>query len=329
MDEAWVARLRTVADRNRPSRKPQLWENFAMAFRRRIELELGRRLDREWPDRSHVIELSQIGFDGPAPPLRMEVVPREVMNKALFLYGTFEISETRLVQSFLRSGMTMIDVGANIGYYTLIAARMVGPSGVVHCFEPNSEVRLRLERNVRLNELENVFVHDHAMTRQSGHIKFYVSAVPENSGISSIVPGTGLGTEGTSVPCISLDDFVERLPNGRADLLKMDIEGAELDVIEGGRKTLGAANAPALLFESFDVQPLLVALRALGYQIRRLHYTLRDGLELPDAEAPLDSLFAGYESPNYFAVKDPGLFDTLLAAVNTRRSTAFQILGRL
>jgi FkbM family methyltransferase len=300
-----------------------------MAVRRRIELEVASRINAGWSDRVHCIELSRIGFGDGESALKMEVVPREVMNKALFLYGTFEISETRLVQTFLRPGMTVVDVGANIGYYTLIAAKVVGPSGSVHSFEPNSDVRTRLERNVKLNELHNVVVHDQAMTRRSGDIRFYVSAVPENSGISSIVPGSGLDAEGESVPCTSLDDFVAGLPGGRIDLLKMDIEGAELDVIEGGRKTLGAANAPALLFESFGVSPLLVALRGLGYHVRRLHYTLRDGLELPEAEDPSDSLFAEYESPNYFAVKDVGRFDSLIAEVNASRSPIFGHLGRL
>src|SRR5258708_23981094 len=118
MDGSWVESLKTVARRNRPSRKPQLWENVPMALHRRIEFEVSRRLSPGWLDRPRIINLSEVGFEDGHVPLRMEVVPREVMNKALFLYGTFEISETRLVQSLLRPGMTFVDVGANIGYYT-------------------------------------------------------------------------------------------------------------------------------------------------------------------------------------------------------------------
>ncbi len=109
----------------------------------------------------------------------------------------------------------------------------------------------------------------------------------------------------------------------------MDIEGAELDVLEGGERLLAGSDAPALLFESFDVTRLLPTLLRFGYHVRRLHYTLADGLALPDALAPLDSLFAAYESPNYFASKDSGLFDSVIADANGKRAQSLRLLGRL
>jgi FkbM family methyltransferase len=328
MDGTWVDKLRTVADRNRPRSKPQLWENFGLAVRRRLAFEVKHRVSPGWLDQPQTIELSGVGFDDGRPPLRMEIVPREVMSKALFLYGTFEISETRLFQAFLRPGMTLVDVGANIGCHTLLGARLVGPSGAVYSFEPNAAVRERLERNVALNGFDNVQVRAQAMAARSGELRFYVSAVPENTGISSIVPGPGLGTEGEVVDAVSLDDFAAQLGDRHIDLFKMDIEGAELQVIEGGRGLLARPDAPALLFESFKVEPLLEALRGLGYQIRRLHYQLATGLELPDADAPLRSLFDGYESPNYFAAKDPAVFAAVIARANAARSSSLRFLGR-
>jgi FkbM family methyltransferase len=329
MDIGWAERIKTVVGRNLPSQKPQLWENFALAVRRRVQFEVGHRMHADWLDRLHVVELSRVGFDDGQPPLRMEVMPREVMNKALFLYGTFEISETRLFQSVLRPGMTFIDVGANIGYYTLLGGRMVGPSGAVHAFEPNPAVRERLSANVALNGLTNVDVEGRAMTRTSGTVRFYVSAIEHNSGISSIVPNNGLEDVGREVPCVSLDDFAASLGGRRVDVLKMDIEGAELDVIEGGRGLLDSAEAPVLLFESFKVEPLLEALTRFGYHVRRLHYTLEGGLELPRADEPVKSLFDGYESPNYFASKDPAVFDVVVAQANVKRSATLRWLGRI
>ncbi len=70
-------------------------------------------------------------------------------------------------------------------------------------------------------------------------------------------------------------------------------------------------------------------MRALGYKIRRLHYPLENGLELPDAEAPLRSLFEDYEAPNYFAAKDEGVFSEAVARANAKRSAALRFLGRL
>jgi FkbM family methyltransferase len=311
-----------------PSRKPQLWENFPLAVRRRATLELGQRLDRAWLDQPRVVELSEVGFDPPLPALKMEVVPREMMNKALFLYGTFEISETRLVQAFLRPGMTFIDVGANIGYYSLIAAAIVGTSGAVHAFEPNDDIRARFVHNVGLNGFDQVHVHAEAMTGRSGEVTFYVSTWNENSGISSIIPGAALGHPRT-VPAVSLDDFVSRLPGKSADLLKMDIEGAELEVISGGRELLGTPSAPSLLFESFDVTRLLPTLEGLGYVVKRIHYTMSGGLELRDPRSKEPGLFDAYESPNYFGVKDPNVFEQVTTQANNRRSPALRLLGRL
>jgi FkbM family methyltransferase len=280
----------------------------------------------------HEIRLSTAGLRDGGPPLRMAVVPREMMNKALFLYGMFEISETRLVQALLRPGMTFVDVGANIGYYTLLAARAVGAQGRVHAFEPNAAVRQRLETNVALNQLGNIQVHGQAVARASGEVRFYASALPENDGISSIFPGDGRASEGAVVPAVSLDDFEGRLTSGGGrpiDLLKIDVEGAEIEVFEGGRRVLGAGRAPALLFEAHDLAPVSAHLRALGYHIRKLHYTLGGGLELRDPATQFEGLFDAYEAPNYFASKDATLFDATLREANAARSPVLRLLGRL
>jgi FkbM family methyltransferase len=324
-----VEKLRLIADRNRPSRKPQLWENLGLALRRRVEFEVAQRLDDGWLDRARVTSLSEVGFADGGGPLRMEIVARDVMSKALFLYGTSEIAETRLFQALLRPGMTLIDVGANIGYYTLLGARAVGPSGSVYAFEPNAGVRSRLVTNVGLNGFRNVTVRDEAVTRSSGKVRFYVSMWNENSGISSILPGEGRGATGEEVSAVSLDDFVASIGGRHVDLLKIDVEGAEPEVFAGGQRVLGAADAPALLFEAFELEPLLGPLRDLGYSVRRLHYKLAGGLELLEPGAAFDDIFAAYEPPNYFAVKDPSIFDSVTADVNARRSGALQWLGRL
>ena len=109
-----------------------------------------------------MIDLSGVGFEGQSPP-RIEVTPREMLSRTLFLYGTFEISETRLVQAFLRPGMTFLDVGAHIGYYTLIAARLVGDGGRVVSFEPGAATRAQLEANVARNGFRNVEIRAEAL----------------------------------------------------------------------------------------------------------------------------------------------------------------------
>jgi FkbM family methyltransferase len=324
---AWN-RVRNVASRNRPSRKPQLWEDFPLALRRRIELEVGRRLQRDWLDRGHIVELSGVGFPVGSPPLRIEVVPRESTNRAMFLYGGFEISETRLVQALLAPGMTFLDVGANIGYYTLLGARLVGDSGLVHSFEPNPPIRDRLEGNVIRNQLRNVVIHPEAVAQSSGRVEFFASTWDANQGISSLFPGNGREAR-VEVPSITLDEFAAGLGGRRIDLIKMDVEGAEPLAIAGGQKTLGAADGPPVIFEASDLGPVGDPLRSLGYRLRRLHYTLEGGLELPDANETIQGLFDDYEAPNFLAAKSDATFEHALARANSGRSPLLRLFGRL
>ncbi|HTB58381.1 MAG TPA: FkbM family methyltransferase [Polyangia bacterium] len=283
----------------------------------------------DWLDTPRVVGLSSVGFPDDQEPLQIEVTPREMINRAIFLYGTFEISETRLVQAFLQPGMTFLDVGAHIGYYTLIAARLVGDAGHVHSFEPGKEMRAHLEANVARNGLRNVEIHPQALAERTGEVGFYPSELASNQGISSIIASGDGRAAPVTVPSFSLDDFAASLGGRRIDFLKMDIEGAELQVIRGGRRLLGEKEAPPMIFEAHELAPVADALRPLGYQIRQLHYTLENGLELPDAEAHIESLFAAYEAPNYFAAKDESVFDQVLARANSDRSPLFRLLGRL
>jgi len=225
--------------------------------------------------------------------------------------------------------MTFIDVGAHIGYYTLIAARLVGDTGRVHSFEPGESMRAQLEANVARNGLRNVEIHRQALAQQTGEVGFYPSELASNQGISSIIASGDGRAAPVTVPSLSFDDFAASLGGRRIDFLKMDIEGAELQVIRGGQRFFGGKDAPPMIFEAHELAPVAEALRPLGYQIRQLHYTLENGLELPDAEAHIESLFASYEAPNYFAAKDEAVFDEVLNRANSGRSSLFRMLGRL
>ncbi len=317
--------------RNRPSQKPQLWEDLPLAVLRRIEIEVFQRTRSGWMDTPHVVDLSLVGMGPMEPPIRMSLLLRDAIAKALFLYGTYEICGTRLMQAFLRPGMTFVDVGANIGYYTLLAVRAIRDATAVYAFEPNAGVRTRLEENLRLNGVfGRVQVRRQAVARASGEIAFYKSTASDNSGLSSILPGSGRSDEAEVVPSVSLDDFATTLPAGRSiDLIKIDVEGAELEVLAGGAGLLARADGPALVFESMDIAASSAVLAAHGYAIRRLHYTLGGGLELVELGAPFHGIFDAYEPPNYFAVKDPALFAAVVKRANARHSPALRALGRL
>jgi FkbM family methyltransferase len=331
MQQSWIERLKVVVARNRPRHKPQLWEDFPLAVRRRLQLELGQRTQPNWLDTPHIVDLSRVGAEDSGAPTRMSLMLRDSIARALFLYGTFEISGTRLMQAFLMPGMTFVDVGANIGYYTLLAARAVRDVGRVYAFEPNAAIRPRLEENLRLNQLlDSVQVYPHAVTRASGQIRFYPSITPDNSGVSSILPGAGRSDEGEVISCMSLDDFRAALPGSRRiDLMKIDVEGAELEVLAGAGRILAADQAPAIMFESRDLDAVGAVLRSYGYAIRRLDYTLAGGLGLVEPSVSFQSIFDDYEPPNYFAAKDAAIFRQVIGQGSAHRSTARRLLGRL
>jgi len=240
---------------------------------------------------------------------RIELAPLEqVIDLSLFLYGIYEIASTRFVQSVLKPGMTVIDVGANSGYYTLVAARLVGPRGSVHSLEPISGPFQRLKRNLSLNDFGNVTIMQSAVGSSPGRTFVYHSLVENNDGLGSLLPGPQRSRLGEEVTVTCLDNLVDDIRDRQVDLIKVDVEGTEADVFEGAAKVLSSPAAPALIFESFQVAPIVWSLTRFGYEVRHVHYSLKDGLEFPQLGGTFDNLFAAYEAPNYVALKHGGRF---------------------
>jgi len=199
---------------------------------------------------------------------------------------------------------------------------------VVHAFEPSAGVRAKLDENLRLNALTNVQVHAEAVSDRRGEVTFYESSWELNDGISSLLPGDSRSIV-TTVTSTTLDDLGAQLGGRAIDLIKMDIEGAEPFAIEGGRRLFSGPSAPNLIFEAADLAPVERLLVPLGYQIRRIHYTLENGLELPATDSPVRSLFEDYEAPNYFAAKNAAVFEVALRRANERRPRLLRLLGRI
>ena len=105
---------------------------------------------------------------------------------------------------------------------------------------------------------------------------------------------------------VSLDDWAGALPGRSADLIKVDVEGTEGEVFAGASALLGQQDAPAVLFESFKIGPPSEMLVKAGYEVRRVHFSLRNGLTFPRVDEQFDDLYATYEPPNYVALKQGG-----------------------
>jgi FkbM family methyltransferase len=188
-----------------------------------------------------------------------------------------------------------------------------------------------LEENLRLNGSQGwVHVRGQAVTRASGETPFYRSAVADNSGLSSILPGQGRSEQAEIVACVTLDDFAATLPGQRRiDLMKIDVEGAEVDVLAGGSGVLSREDAPVIVFESTDIEEAAAVLGPHGYEIRRVHYTMGGGLELIEVGTSFHGIFDDYEPPNYIAGTGAALFGQILERASARQSAARRMLGRL
>ncbi len=145
--------------------------------------------------------------------------------------GTYEPHLTAVFERYCRPGMTVVDVGANLGYFSLLASNLVGPTGRVIALEPNSENCRLLVSSLRLNGMSNVDLLPVAADGAPGWA-YYATHVGSNGGL--VDDDNLLSRFGTVVPTFRLDDLVDR----KVDFLKMDVEGAEGRVVQGATRII-------------------------------------------------------------------------------------------
>ena len=178
----------------------------------------------------------------------------------LYVCGSFEPNEFAFLDRVLKPGMVFVDVGANDGYYTLFAARRVGPGGRVVSVEPSSRERAHLERNLTRNGIGNVEVVPAALGAAAGHADLHLAhgAHTGHNTLGSFAHDDVVPARIERVPLETLDAVVARLALPHVDVVKIDVEGGEANVIAGARTVL-ASMRPVLLMELNDS-----ALRAQG-----------------------------------------------------------------
>jgi FkbM family methyltransferase len=174
------------------------------------------------------------------------------IGKSLFI-GEFEKQEIQIVENLLKKGDTFVDIGANGGFYTVIASKIVGNSGHVYAFEPGIEELELLRKNISSNNLNNVTIIEKAVSNIKGTTQFAISKDGAmNSLLKTDHPDQKV-KEWRDVEVTTLDDTVEELSIKKVDFIKIDVEGAEKLVFEGANYTLFSDKNAVILFESCSV----------------------------------------------------------------------------
>ena len=197
---------------------------------------------------------------------------RCVIQRSLYYLGAYEPWDTKFFLSMIKPGQCVVDVGANFGYYTLQAARLVGRQGTVLAFEPSSIPYERLLHNLSLNKLEWVVACKSALGNESRVVQI---AIPNilNQGEQRILGGAA-PLQGEEVPITTLDEFLCSHSSPHVDVIKVDIEGFEVEFLRGANASIREfkpilmieVNPLALGRHGSSAGELLGQLRDLGYR---------------------------------------------------------------
>lgn len=198
------------------------------------------------------------GFIYPTPDRGLFPVHNNIWDTSRYL-EIFERDETAFLLSILRSGMTVIDVGANVGWYTALFVHVVGPQGKVLAIEPGPSNIARLKQLAEVNGYgSQLLLKELAISNTPGVLTLYLN---KDSGANTIVSelGSGYGARSDGKMEVNVDTLdnviAESLPTDQTiDLLKIDVERAELAVLQGARQLLSSGRVKALYIEVTDVK---------------------------------------------------------------------------
>lgn len=209
---------------------------------------------------------------------------RDHQHRAIYFYGEHEPDITALFRRLVSPGDTVLDVGANVGYFSILA-RELGASA--HAFEPNPAVRALLVNSAKLGA-GSIEVVAAACSNHIGKMSLYV-AEPGNTGLSSLsAPTTAPAARQHEVDVITLDDYAQRT-GVRPSVIKIDVEGHEREVLAGAEQLLQSAR-PTVIAETGSPETLEF-MRGLGFTAHRI---LADGsLAAHDGQL---QLIGGYEN---------------------------------
>lgn len=199
-------------------------------------------------------------------------LPLEHLQAHFFLRGTLEVTVQEALRRHLGPGGVLYDIGANLGFFSVLGARLAGPSGRIFAFEPVPANAAAIRLHARLNALDTVDVLELALGARSGRA---VLSVPEDAGwahLERYAPDREVPSK-VEVEVACIDELLEASRIAPPTVVKIDTEGAELEVLRGMERTV-RAHGPALVCEMHGRNAEFVALAGeLGYSVTNLDGT--------------------------------------------------------
>lgn len=206
--------------------------------------------------------------------------PRDPVVSGALFFRVYERGELAFFREACRPGMTFLDVGANIGFYTALASKRIGPSGKIIALEPDPESHGFLKQTIAANNATNATALPIAAAATRGRLKLFVSS--DNRGDNRLYQpdtSTTADWQAVEVETEPVDELLERLSVERVDLIKIDVQGAEGSVIAGLEKTIHRSPGLVMMAEFWphglrqagtDPKAFLENLRSLGLELFEL-----------------------------------------------------------
>jgi FkbM family methyltransferase len=234
--------------------------------------------------------------------VRFECFPERDRNYRRMYFGVYETDIVALMSELLQVGDTFLDVGANVGYLSAVAASLVGPAGQVHSFEPVPKYFAALSRMAEINPAHQVCVNQQALGDASGTANIAVTNLA-NMGWNTLVPefmAAGTVDETVEVPVGRLDDYIETHALDNIALIKIDVEGYEFPALRGLSRILAQPDrrCPILCEIAPSAYPLLNTslaelrdwMRTHGYEAHQTS-AARPPIDITTFDATTDVLF--------------------------------------
>jgi len=238
--------------------------------------------------------------------VRLQLYTDSELCRLIYL-DRFEKKERDFLNRFLKKGDIFVDVGANIGLFTVAASKLVGKRGYVYAFEPCSQTYLRLKQNIHLNHCTNINSFCYALSHENAFLSLIMSIDGFDAWNSFGKPIAGQSFQTETVQAIRWDDFAkENKLVGNVTMMKIDVEGWESCVLKGGEAVFSRPDAPLLQVEfteencknaGFSCQELYQSIKNFGYQM-----FLYDSEHITLIPEPLRD---NYPYLNIIATKDP------------------------